>query len=277
VCEAALWQSVEEAVTRCINTACPAIFKGALIHWVSRGALDIDGMGPKVIEQLVERQWVTSIADLYHLTVEQLVNLERLGQKSAEKLVAAIQRSKTQPWHRVLYGLGIRHVGAVNAQILAQQFPNVEALQAAEVTTIAAVYGIGPEIAESVFQWFQQSQNQQLITNLKSIGFTLALSELTSAISSQSDTTNSAPLPKPFQGKTFVITGTLPTLKREEAKALIENAGGKVTGSVSQKTDYVVVGEEAGSKLEKAQALEISLLSEAELLAFMENQNFNNF
>ncbi|MGA1134406.1 MAG: NAD-dependent DNA ligase LigA [Prochlorotrichaceae cyanobacterium] len=264
VCAEPLFQSLEEAVTRCINTSCPAIFKGSLIHWVSRAALDIDGMGPKVIDQLVDRHLITSIADLYQLTLEQLIELDRLGQKSAEKLLAAIDRSKAQPWHRVLYGLGIRHVGVVNAKTLSQVFWRVEDLAQASPETIAAVYGIGPEIAESVADWFQVPHNQALIQQLQTIGLALAGPEPQAP---SPDTT-----PQSLQGKTIVITGTLPTLTREEAKAIVEEAGGKVTNSVSKKTDYVLVGSDAGSKLAKAETLGISLLSEAEFLNLVGHQ-----
>jgi len=264
VCDQPLCQSLEEAVTRCINTSCSAIFKGALIHWVSRGALDIDGMGPKVIDQLVDRQVVSSIADLYRLTLERLLELDRLGQKSAEKLIAALHRTKTQPWHRVLYGLGIRHVGAVNAKTLAQTFRRVEDLAQASPETIAAVYGIGSEIAESVFRWFQLPKNQDLIRDLQDLGLALEAPELPSAADSPTQR---------LQGKTIVLTGTLPTLSREEAKAIVEKAGGKVTSSVSKKTDYVLVGAEAGSKLAKAESLGIPLLSEPELLALIQKND----
>ena len=204
---------------------------------------------------------VQSVADLYDLTIEQLASLERLGKKSAEKLVNAIAHSKTQPWSRVLYGLGIRHVGSVNAQTLTQQFPTVEQIAGASAAQIEGVYGIGPEIAQSVYSWFQVPANQALIDRLRKADLQLT---------TQSNTTNQSQS-KVFSGKTFVITGTLPTLKRDEAKELIEKAGGKVTGSVSAKTDYLVVGEEAGSKLEKAQALGIPQLSEAQLLEMLED------
>ncbi|HEY9613182.1 NAD-dependent DNA ligase LigA, partial [Allocoleopsis sp.] len=250
-----------EAVTRCINASCQAILKGALTHWASRDALDINGMGEKLVQQLVDQGVVHSVADLYDLTAEQLASLERLGKKSAEKLVNAIAHSKTQPWSRVLYGLGIRHVGSVNAQTLTQQFSTVEQLAGASAAQIEGVYGIGPEIAQSVFSWFQVPANQTLIERLRKAGLQLASKvEYTNQHTSQS-----------LSGKTFVITGTLPTLKRDEAKGLIEKAGGKVTGSVSAKTDYLVVGEEAGSKLEKAQALGIPLLNEAQLLELLQD------
>jgi DNA ligase (NAD+) len=252
---------VGEAVTRCINASCQAILKGALVHWASRNALDINGLGEKIVQQLVDQGVVHSVADLYDLTAEQLASMERMGKKLAEKLVGAIANSKTQPWSRVLYGLGIRHVGSVNAQTLTQQFPTVEQLAGASAATIEGVYGIGPEIAQSVFQWFQVPANQALIHRLREAGLQLAAERrITTELKSQ-----------PLSGKTFVITGTLPTLKRDEAKELIEKAGGKVTNSVSSKTDYLVVGEEAGSKLEKAQALGITQLSEVQLLELLED------
>ncbi len=254
VCNQPVIRPEGEAVTRCVNASCPAILKGAIEHWVSRDAMDINGMGEKLVQQLVHRELVHSVADLYELTAIQLQSLERMGKKSAEKLIQAIAHSKSQPWSRVLYGLGIRHVGSVNAQTLTQHFPTVEKLAAATPEDIAAVYGIGTEIAQSVYQWFRIPANQVLIERLQAVGLQLAQEETSAVVAS------------PLSGKTFVITGTLPTLKRDEAKALIQNAGGKVTESVSKKTDYVVVGEAAGSKLEKAQQLGIPCLSEEEFL-----------
>ncbi|MES1024658.1 NAD-dependent DNA ligase LigA [Gloeocapsa sp. BRSZ] len=262
VCNQPVIRPEGEAVTRCVNASCPAILKGAIEHWVSRDALDINGMGEKLVQQLVHRALVHSVADLYDLTATHLQSLERMGKKSAEKLVVAIAHSKSQPWSRVLYGLGIRHVGSVNAQTLTQHFPTVEKLAAATPEDIAAVYGIGAEIAQSVYQWFRIPANQVLIERLQAAGLQLA-----------QEITISAVEVSPLSGKTFVITGTLPTLKRDEAKALIQNAGGKVTESVSKKTDYVVVGEAAGSKLEKAQQLGVTCLSEAELLVLLKDVN----
>jgi DNA ligase (NAD+) len=256
-CGTQLEREPDEAVIRCINASCPAILRRSLMHWASRDALDIRGLGEKWIEQFVERNLLHSIADIYDLTVEQLMTVERMGQKSAQNLVDAIAQSKTQPWARVLYGLGIRHVGSVNAQTLTEQFPTVESLAAAEPEAIAAVYGIGAEIAQSVHDWFRVPANQTLIERLRAAGVQLA-GEAPSRKAAQ-----------PLAGKTFVLTGTLPTLKRDEAKTLIQNAGGKVTGSVSAKTDYVVVGEEAGSKLAKAEALGVTQLSEAQLLELL--------
>jgi DNA ligase (NAD+) len=250
-----------EAVTRCVNTSCPAILKGAIEHWVSRDALDIRGIGEKLVHQLVDKGLVDSVADLYDLTSDKLYGLERMGKKSAEKIVDAIAQSKKQPWSRVLYGLGIRHVGNVTAQLLTEKFPSVEQLAEASRAKIEGVYGIGAEIADSIYQWFRISANQTLIQRLQAAGLQFATTADTVAISDGSN--------QKLAGKTFVITGTLPTLKRDEAKALIQKAGGKVTESVSKKTDYLVVGEDAGSKLAKAEALGITQLSEAQLLEIL--------
>jgi DNA ligase (NAD+) len=251
-------QPAAEAVTRCINPVCPAIVRGGIIHWVSRDALDIDGVGEKLVRQWIDKQLVQSVADLYQLTVEQLAALERMGQKSASKIVAAIAQSKQKPWSRVLYGLGIRHVGSVNAQILSERFANVDALLEATPDAIAAVYGIGPEIAQSVYEWLQTPTNRDLVERLRAIGLKLA---------GEGKTT---PINTALSGKVFVLTGTLPTLKRDQAKQLVQRAGGKVTDSVSKKTDFVIVGAEAGSKLEKAELLGITCLSEPEFLELLQ-------
>jgi len=220
-CGTLLVRPAGEAITRCPNPACPAKIRGQLQHWASRDAMDIEGLGEKRVAQLVEKLGVRTVADLYRLTPEHLESLEGMGSRSSQKLVQAIQRSRQQPWERVLYGLGIPHVGVVTAQILAQHFPAPELLAQARAEDIAQIYGIGAEIAVS----------------------------------------------QVLAGKKFVITGTLPTLSRQQAKAWIESRGGKVTASVSRQTDYVVVGSDPGSKLKQAQALGIPLLSEAELLA----------
>jgi DNA ligase (NAD+) len=256
VCNQKVVRTLGEAVTRCVNASCPAILKGAIEHWVSRDALDINGMGEKLGHQLVDKGLVHSVADIYELTPQKLHSLERMGNKLAEKLIEAIALSKTKPYSRVLYGLGIRHVGSVNAQTLTQQFPTVEKLAQAEIAHIAAVYGIGAEIAGSVHQWFRINANQILISRLQNLGLQLASEQIETPIT-------------PLTGKTFVITGTLPTLKREEAKELIEKTGAKVTDSVSKKTDYLVVGAEAGSKLAKAQKLGITCLEESQLLKLL--------
>ncbi|MEO0539405.1 MAG: NAD-dependent DNA ligase LigA [Cyanobacteria bacterium P01_A01_bin.105] len=258
-CGEALIKPEGEAVTRCINTSCPAILRGALSHWASRDAMDIQGLGEKWIQQWVDQDMVRSVADLYDLTEADLLPLERMGQQLAQKLIAAIQASKTQPWDRVLYGLGIRHVGSVNAKLLTVPFYQVALLQAATPADIAAVYGIGPEIAQSVHDWFTVGANQALIQRLQTAGLQLAGPPPT-----LSDT------PLPLADKTFVLTGSLPNLTRADAKAKIEAVGGKVTSTVSKKTSYVVVGAEAGSKLEKAERLGLTLLSESDLLALLD-------
>lgn len=254
-CGSELVKPDDEAVTRCINSSCPAIVQGAIIHWARRDALDIEGLGEKWVKQFVERGLVHSVADLYDLTVDTLLPLDRMGQQLAEKLVNAIAASKERPWSAVLYGLGIRHVGTVNAKTLTQAFPTAEALAAAAPEEIAAVHTIGPEIAQSVADWFHLPSNQTLIQRLHQAGLQLAAA-------GDADPAAAGPL----VGKTFVLTGTLPTLTRTEAAAQIEAAGGKVTSSVSKATDYVVAGEKAGSKLEKAEKLGIAILNELALI-----------
>jgi len=253
-CQSPLVRPVGEAVTRCVNSSCPAILRGSVVHWASRDALDIRGLGEKVVILLIEQGLVTAISDLYSLEKTEIAKLDRMGEKSALNLITAMAQSKNQSWSRVLYGLGIRYVGSVNAKILAESFRTVEELANASVTNLASVYGIGEEIAQSVYDWFRIEANRDLVAKLQAAGLQFAAAAKT--------TTTKATL----AGKTFVITGTLPTLKREEAKELIEKAGGKVTGSVSKKTDYLVLGEAAGSKLEKALELGITQLTEAQLL-----------
>ena len=251
-----------EAATRCINSSCPAILRGALRHWVSKAALDVDGLGSKLIEQLVDQGLVRSIADLYRLDAALLSSLKRMGPKSAENLVHALERSRQQDWSRQLYGLGIHHVGEVNAKALATTFPDVQALRSAvgmETEAITSIHGIGDEIAQSLRQWFATPANITLLDDLQRSGISLKqnAAEREKAIATAEE--------GHLQGDTFVLTGTLPTLTRTQAKALIEAAGGKVSGSVSKKTSYVVAGEEAGSKLTKAQTLGIPVLDEAGL------------
>lgn len=255
-CNSTLVRPEAEAVTRCLNQSCPAILRGSIIHWSSRNALDIRGLGDRIAILLIENNLVTSVSDLYSLTVSQIASLERMGTKSAENLVNAIAESKNQSYDRLLYALGIRYVGSVNAKILTENFPTIEALSQASFESIEAVYGIGEEIAQSVFEWVRIPTNQTLIQQLQAVGFQFQ----------QVSKTNQSNTNQILLGKTFVITGTLPTLKRDEAKRLIEQAGGKVTSSISNKTDYLLLGENAGSKLTKAEKLGISQLSEAEIL-----------
>jgi len=244
-----------EAVTRCVNGSCPAILSGSLRHWARRDALDISGLGERLVDSWIEQSVLTSIAELYELTLEDLLPLERMGKQLANKLLKAIEASKQRPWDRVLYGLGIRLVGSTNARLLAENFPSAQALAAADEEAIAQVYGIGPEIAQSVVQWFQLPANQQLIAKLKAAGLQL-----------ESKISTAPQQPQTLTGKSFVLTGTLPTLKRAKAKSLIQSAGGRVSSAISAKTSYVVVGDNAGSKQAKAESLGIAQLTEAELL-----------
>ncbi len=248
----------DQAVTRCINPICPAVIRGAIAHWVSRDALDINGIGEKLVAQLVSQNLVKSPADLYDLNLAQLINLERMGKKSAEKILEAINQSKQKPWSRVLYGLGMRHVGSVNAQLIAENFLNVDLLSKSDQSEIASIYGIGTEIADAIAQWFQVPSNQDLIARLQTAGLKL-----------EGDRSQVTPKSSVLKDRTFVITGSLPTLKRDEAKQMIQAAGGKVTDSISKKTDYLVVGADAGSKLTKAQSLGVKDITEAELLELL--------
>jgi len=268
-CGSNLVREGDEAATRCVNSSCPAILRGGLRHWVSKGALDVDGLGSKLIEQLVDRGLVGSLADLYRLDAALLASLDRMGNKSATNLVEALEASKQQPWHRQLYGLGIRHIGEVNAKALAAAFFSINSLAAAALEApeqIAELHGIGPEISDSLGQWLRTPANQQLLQDLRSVGLSLEASASEQQAASQAGADADGVL----QGKTLVLTGTLPNLSRSEAKALIEAAGGKVSGSVSKKTDYLVAGEAAGSKLTKAESLGVTVLSEADLTALLQ-------
>ncbi|MGQ9838582.1 MAG: NAD-dependent DNA ligase LigA [Cyanobacteriota bacterium] len=254
-CNTPLVRLEGEAITRCPNPKCPAKLCGQLQHWASRDALDIQGLGKKLVAQLVDKLGVVTVADLYYLTAEHLQGLERMGSRSSQKLVQAIQDSRQRPWERVLYGLGIPHVGVVTAKTLASHFPTPEHLAQASPEAIAQIYGLGAEIGEAVAAWFAEPEHRQLLQALKALGIPAAPAQAAPEVA------------KVLAGQKFVITGTLPTLSRAEAKNWIESRGGKVTASVSRQTNYVVVGSEAGSKLEQAQQLGIPLLSEAELLA----------
>ncbi|UCV26975.1 NAD-dependent DNA ligase LigA [Ferribacterium limneticum] len=258
-CGSAVTRGEDEAIARCTGGLyCPAQRKQALWHFAARRAMDIEGLGDKLVDQLVDAGLVHSPADLYGLSVETLAGLERMGEKSARNLVAAIAQSRQTTLARFIFALGIRNVGEATARDLARHFGQLEGIMGAEAIALQQVPDVGPVVAASIVAFFNESHNREIIARLLAAG--LQWSEGQPADSG----------PKLLAGKTLVLTGTLPTLKRDDAKAMIEAAGGKVAGSVSKKTDYVVAGEEAGSKLEKAQELGVSVIDEAELLKLLE-------
>lgn len=245
-----------EAAMRCTNTDCPAQLLRHLIHFVSRDAMDIDGLGPAVLEQLLSNGLIRSFSDLYKLEIDALAQLDRMGEKSAVNLINAIEISKSAKIYRLVYALGIRHIGEKAAKLLCEHFLSIEALFDATVEEIAAIDGYGEIMARSVYDYFHLEGTRHLIGELRAVGLKMQ------------------PLQRQeksgvFLGKTFVLTGTLPTMSRKEASALIEANGGKTSSSVSKKTDYLLAGEDAGSKLTKAQQLGIEILSEEQLLAMI--------
>jgi DNA ligase (NAD+) len=284
-CEQGLVREPGEVDLRCVNVSCPARLEEELRHFASRGVMNIEGMGESMVAQLLghtlaevssadvqassaeemteeaeadaptKAALVHSIADIYTLTKEQLLTLERIGEKTADALLAQIEASKKQPLQRVLLGLGIRHVGERTAQALAGEFGSMEALMAASEDELTRVNDIGPKVAATVREFFSNERNLALVERLRGFGLTFTAERKLRGTA--------------LEGMTFVLTGTLPTLTRDEAKERIEAAGGKVSGSVSKKTSYVVAGEEAGSKLEKAQQLGVAVLDEAALLAML--------
>ncbi len=248
----------DEAVARCTGgLICPAQRKQAITHFASRRAMDIEGLGEKLVDQLVERNLVHHLDDVYRLNLPMLAGLDRMAEKSAQNVLSAIEKSKTTTLPRFIYALGIRNVGEATAKDLAQHFGSLEALMQASVESLMQVHDVGPVVAEATFQFFDEPHNREVIAAMRAQGVQWADIAKTS--------TSTA-----FAGKTFVLTGTLPTLKRDQAQAMIEAAGGKVSGSVSAKTSYVVAGAEAGSKLEKAQQLNIPILEESALLEMLQ-------
>jgi DNA ligase (NAD+) len=244
-----------EVDRRCPNASCPAQIEEALKHYARREAMDIEGLGDAIVHQLVEGGLVRDFADLYRLSREQLLELERMGEKSAANLLAQIEASKARGLRRLLFGLGIRFVGERAAMLLARQFRTMSSLASATVEEIDAIYEIGPAVAESVRGWLDQDVNARLVERLRDAGVQMDDTESTVAASTA------------FAGMQFVLTGTLATMTRDEAKALIEARGGRVTSSVSKKTTFVVYGSDAGSKLERAKELKIDLLNEDEFKA----------
>ncbi len=272
-CGSRLHREEEEAVWRCENVSCPARLQRGLEHFAGRGAMNIEGLGESLIKQLIESRLVRDYADVYHLTAEQIANLtstsvrgdgksieRRVGEKNATKVVEQITRSKSNEVWRLLYGLGIRHIGERSAQVLAKAFWSVDGLVAASLDQLQSTQEIGPVLAESLRGWLDEPRNQALLVRLREAGLRMELPESERVADAG---------PKPLAGKTYVITGTLSSLSREEATAALERLGAKVAGSVSKKTTAVFVGDEAGSKADKARALGVPMLGESDLLALI--------
>ena len=258
VCGSELVHLEEEVALRCINPKCSAQMKEGLSHFVSRQAMNIDGLGPKVIEQMYEKELVKDVADLYYLTQEQLLTLDKIKEKSANNLLNAIEASKANSAERLLFGLGIRHVGAKAAKILLEHYETIENLSQAKTEDILNLHTMGETIANSLTTYFANDEVHELLAELKAAGVNLRYLGVTQA--------QLASVKSPFKDKTIVLTGKLTTYTREEAKAKIESLGGKVTGSVSKKTDLVIAGADAGSKLTKAQSLGIEVWSEEQMV-----------
>jgi DNA ligase (NAD+) len=257
-CQSAVVRFEGEVDFRCVNANCPAKLRESLLHFGRREVMNIEGLGEAVVQQLLDRGLVHSVADLYKLTEEQLAALDRFAEKSARALIAEIDGSKRAGLARVLMGLGIRFVGERTAELLAQEFGSMDALAAATAEELERVEEVGPRISQAILEFFAQPGNLALIQSLKDAGVNMTAEKKQ----------RSAQL----AGLTFVLTGTLPKLTRDEAKARIEAAGGKTAGSVSKKTNYVVAGEEAGSKLDKARELKVPVIDEAGLLALLDQE-----
>ncbi len=257
VCGAEAVREEGEAVTRCTGIECPAMLFRSLIHFASRDAMDIEGLGPAIIEQLLDNKLINNIADIYSLKYEDIVSLERMGDKSAKNLLTSIEKSKENSIEKLLNSFGIRHIGLKSAKILAKKYNNIEEIMNATYEDLCMIKEIGEIMAESIVKFFQNEQTKDLIMRLKQNGVNME-----SKIKKSNDNR--------FEGKVFVLTGTLPTLSRNEASEKIENFGGKTSSSVSKKTDFVLAGEDAGSKLKKAQELGINIISEEEFLKMLE-------
>ena len=257
ICGEPLVREEGEAAVRCVNPNCSAQQLRAVIHFVSKAAMNIDGLGASIVEQLLDKKLINDCSDIYYLNFDNVISLDGFAEKSANNLIAAISESKKSGLDRVLFGLGIRMIGSRAAQILAAHFGNIDSLMSASVDELSSISEIGTKMAQSIVEYFKQDKSLYIIERLRAAGV-----DLTYASTQKGNN---------FDGKTFVLTGTLPTLKRSDAKKLIESYGGKVSGSVSKNTDFVVAGEEAGSKLDKALSLGIKVLSEAELTEMLKN------
>jgi DNA ligase (NAD+) len=256
VCGGNVVREEGEAASRCINTNCPARLKESILHFSARGVMNIDGLGDALVDQLVDRGLVWSVADIYQLTLAQLVDLDRMAAKSAGNVLRNIEKSKLNPLPRVLTALGIRFVGVRTAVFLAEAFGSLDKIARSTMDELQRAEEVGPKVAESIYQFFREPRNQELVERLRAAG-------LRFEYESKRKKTG------PFDGLTFVITGTLPNMSREEATRVIESAGGKVSGSVSRKTSYVVAGDEAGSKLDKARGLGVEVIDERRLLKML--------
>jgi DNA ligase (NAD+) len=259
VCASAITREEGEVDWRCSGGLfCPAQRKQAILHFASRRAMDIEGLGDKLVDQLVDAGLVDTLPGLYALDVDRLAALERMADRSAQNLLAALAKSRRTTLARFLYALGIRHVGETTAKDLARHFGSLERVVEASIEQLLEVSDVGPVVAQSIRTFFDQTHNREVVQQLRDGG--VAWDETQGTADAR---------PKPLAGKTFVLTGALPSLTRDDAKAMIEAAGGKVTGSVSKKTDFVVAGAEAGSKLDKARELGVALLDEAGLRALL--------
>ncbi|HSZ63172.1 MAG TPA: NAD-dependent DNA ligase LigA [Terriglobales bacterium] len=256
VCGGNVVRTPGEADHRCVNANCPAKLQGTILHFASRHVMNIDGLGEALVNQLTERRLVKNVADLYRLTKNDLLQLERMGEKSAENVLSEIEASKKLPLERVIYGLGIRMVGERTAQFLAEHFGSLDAITKASAEELEEVNEVGPRIAESIVEFFADEHNRKLVSDLRKAGLTFTGQKKEKGTK--------------LAGKTFVLTGTLERHTRDEAKKMIEDAGGRVSGSVSKKTDYVVAGSDAGSKLDKARELGVSVIVEDELEKLVE-------
>ncbi len=245
----------DEADHRCVNANCPAKLRESILHWASRGILNIEGMGEALVNQLCDRRLVKDVADIYALTKEQLLGLERMGEKSAQNVLDEIESSKRLPLERVIHGLGIRFVGERTAELLAEHFGAMEALMSASAEELTEVSEVGPRVSASIREFFDEPKNVKLVKELEKLGLRMRGEKKKRGTQ--------------LAGKTFVLTGTLPHYSRDEAKKMIEAAGGKVSGSVSKKTDYVVAGAEPGSKLDQARELGVAVLDEKKLLELL--------
>jgi DNA ligase (NAD+) len=256
VCGSTIERVEGEAMSYCVNSSCPAQLREQVSHFVSRGAMDIEGLGAKLAARFVDAGLIRSLADIYRLDWDAILQMEGMGEKSVERLQRSIETSKQRPLSRVIFALGIRHVGERNAELLAERFGALDAIQSATLEQVAGVPGVGQVVGQSIVDWFAEARNQELVELLRSLGVR--------TVQEKSDEPAEA-LPE-WEGKTVVLTGRLTTMQRSEAEGLLKRAGANVSSSVSRKTSVVIVGEDAGSKADKAREYGIEIVDEAEFL-----------